>query len=68
MSIFPSYLASAQSFASQFGSLVQGKSDPTAFVKALVPRFNPGKAPLGNPDFVPFTVDVILTVKARMGC
>lgn len=68
MSVFPSYLASAQSFAAQYGYLVQGKINPSAFANALVPRFNSAKAPLGNPNFVPNLVIVINAVKLRMGC
>jgi len=69
MSTFPSYKASAQSFAAQYGNLVRGKSNPTQFVGALVPRFNSTKvATGGDPQFVPKTVSVIQMVKARMGC
>jgi flagellum-specific peptidoglycan hydrolase FlgJ len=68
MSTFPSYLASAQSFAKQYGNLVQGKSDPEEFAKGLMPRFNSGKAPLGNPDFIKDTVNTIQMTKKRMGC
>jgi uncharacterized FlgJ-related protein len=68
MSKFPSYAASAQSFAEQYGSLVQGKSDPEEFAKGLMPRFNSGKAPLGNPNFVKHTVNTIQMTKKRMGC
>ena len=68
MSTFPTYLASAQSFAEQYGSLVNGKSDPQEFAKGLMPRFNSGKAPLGNPDFVKDTANTIQMTKRRMGC
>ena len=68
MSTFPSYLASAQSFVKQYGSLVQGKSDPEEFAKGLMPRFNSGMAPLGNPHFLKDTVSTIRMTKKRMGC
>jgi flagellum-specific peptidoglycan hydrolase FlgJ len=68
MSTFPSYLACAQSFAAQYGNLVQGKSDPVEFAQGLMPRFNSGKAPLGNPNFISDTVNVIQMTKRRMGC
>jgi hypothetical protein len=69
MSAFPSYLASAQSFAAQYGSFVSGVVDPTKFAQALVSAgFNPGKLPLGNPDFVKDTARTINATKGRMGC
>jgi Mannosyl-glycoprotein endo-beta-N-acetylglucosaminidase len=54
MSSFPSYLASGQSFAAQFGSFVKGVSNRTAFAEALVKAgFNPATAAGGgNPNFV----------------
>lgn len=51
VAVFSSFAASAQSFATAFGSLVQGKADPAAFAQALIPKFNSGKAPGGNPNF-----------------
>jgi hypothetical protein len=69
MSAFPSYLASAQSFAAQYGSFVTGVVDPTKFAQALVSAgFNPGKLPLGNPNFVKDTAGTINATKGRMGC
>ena len=69
MSAFPSYSASAQSFAAQYGSNVQGVTDPTAFAQALVKAgFNPGKAPLGNPNFVRDTAATINATAGRMQC
>jgi RHS repeat-associated protein len=69
MSRFPSYLASAQSFAAQYGSAVQGVTDPTSFAQALVKAgFNPGKAPLGNPNFVRDTASTINSTPGRLQC
>ncbi len=68
LSTFPSYQASAQSFAAQYGGLVQGMSTASDFASALVPRFNPGKAPLGNPNFVSNLATVIANVRARLVC
>jgi len=69
MSSFPSYLASAQSFAEQYGGYVQGVTNPTAFAQALVTAgFNPGKAPLGNPNFVRDTAATINATPGRMLC
>ena len=48
LSTFPSYLASARSFAAQYGSLVRGRVDPAQFARALVPRFNSGRLPYGD--------------------
>src|SRR5450755_311773 len=65
MSSFPSYSASAQSFAAQYGGSVKGVANPTAFAQALVKAgFNPGKAPLGNPNFVR---DMAATINATAG-
>jgi flagellum-specific peptidoglycan hydrolase FlgJ len=68
LSTFASYLDSAKSFAAQYGTLVKGKATAKEFATALVPRFNPGKAPLGNPTFIQDLVSIIGTTKARMGC
>ncbi|HTS26072.1 MAG TPA: hypothetical protein VMH81_09355 [Bryobacteraceae bacterium] len=69
LSAFPSYKASAQSFAKQYGALVKGKKTPEEFVRALVPRFNTGNAKTGgNPNFVSDTVNVIKTTRTRMDC
>jgi RHS repeat-associated protein len=70
MSKFPSYLASAQSFAAQYGSYVQGVTNPTAFAQALVKAgFNPGSAALGgNPNFVKDTAATINATAGRMQC
>lgn len=69
MSAFPSYLASAQSFAAQYGSYVSGASSATAFAQALVKAgFNPGKAPKGNPNFVRDTAATINATAGRMNC
>jgi len=67
MSSFPSYLASAQSFAAQYGPGVSGISNPTAFAQALVQAgFNPATAPLGNPNFVADTANTINMTAIRM--
>lgn len=70
MSSFPSYLASGQSFAAQFGSFVNGVSNPTAFAQALVKAgFNPGTAAGGgNPNFVTSTAATINATAGRMQC
>ncbi len=69
MSSFPSYLASGQSFAAQYGSFVNGVTNPTAFAQALVKAgFNPGTAPLGNPNFVRDTAATINATAGRMQC
>jgi hypothetical protein len=71
LSAFPSYKASAQSFAKQFGALVMGKADPSAFARGLVPRFNSGTASgriPGNPKFVPDLTGIIGSVTTRLGC
>jgi RHS repeat-associated protein len=69
MSSFPSYLASGQSFAAQYGSFVRGVTNPTAFAQALVKAgFNPGKLPLGNPNFVRDTAATINATAGRMQC
>ena len=69
MSAFPSYLASAQSFAAQYGPTVSGISDPTAFAQALVRAgFNPATAPAGNPNFVADTASTINTTAVKMTC
>jgi hypothetical protein len=69
MSAFPSYLASAQSFAAQWGAFVRGISDATQFAQALVDAgFNSGVAPLGNPNFVHDTAATINATAGRMGC
>ena len=69
MSAFPSYLASAQSFAAQYGG-VQGIKDPEEFAKILIKLgFNSGKLPDGNPNFIPNTADTIINTGVRMrGC
>ncbi|MBS0575786.1 MAG: glucosaminidase domain-containing protein [Proteobacteria bacterium] len=60
------YLSSGLSFASNFGSLVQGISDSAAFAQALVPKFNTANAKTGgNPDFVKLVNGAINGVK---GC
>jgi len=70
MSSFPSYLASAQSFAAQYGSFVQGVTNPTAFAQALVKAgFNSGtSAGGGNPNFVTSTAATISATAGRMTC
>ncbi len=69
MSAFPSYLASGQSFAAQWGASVRGISDPTQFAQALVNAgFNSGMAPLGNPNFVHDTAATINATAGRMEC
>ncbi len=68
LSAFPSYKAATQSFEAQFGGLVTGKVAPIDFAKALVSRFNSGKAPLGNPRFIPDLVNAIGMTQRRMGC
>ena len=68
LSAFPSYKAAAQSFEAQYGGLVTGKVTPVAFATALVPRFNSGKAPLGNPNFIRDLVNTIGMTQRRMGC
>jgi RHS repeat-associated protein len=69
MSSFPSYLASAQSFAAQYGSFLRGVTNATSFAQALVQAgFNPAKAPLGNPNFVRDTAATINATKGRMQC
>jgi len=69
MSSFPSYLASAQSFAAQYGSYVQGVTNPTAFAQSLVQAgFNSGRLPGGNPNFVRDTARVIKDTAGRMPC
>ena len=68
VSMFPAstgFLSSAQSFAINFGSLVNGVSDPTAFAQALVPNFNSANAATGgNPNFVNLVVGTIAGVSA----
>lgn len=67
MSMFSSYLSSAQSFASQYGGFVANAANPISFAKGLVRAgFNPGKAPLGNPNFVRDTANTIDTTRERM--
>jgi RHS repeat-associated protein len=58
---YPSYLASAKSFAAVYGKAAQGIRDPQAFLSALKKAgFNSGK------DFTdPSTINM---TKARMGC
>jgi membrane-bound lytic murein transglycosylase B len=69
MSTFPSYAASAKSFGIQYGQYVRGQVDPTAFAEGLVRAgFNPGKAPLGNPNFVRDTASTIVSTRVRMQC
>jgi RHS repeat-associated protein len=68
LSTFPSYRASAMSFAKQYGSLVKGQSNPTGFATKLVPGFNPGRAPFGNPHFISDLAGVIGNVSTLMGC
>jgi hypothetical protein len=70
MSSFPSYLASAQSFAAQNGSFVKGVANPTAFAQGLVKAgFNPATAAGGgNPDFVSSTASTINATAGRMQC
>jgi RHS repeat-associated protein len=68
LSAFPSYKAAAQSFEAQYGGLVTGKVTPLDFATALVPRFNSGKAPLGNPNFIRDLVRTIGMTQRRMGC
>ncbi|MFI5176597.1 MAG: hypothetical protein ACHQKY_17185, partial [Terriglobia bacterium] len=64
------YLASGQSFAAQFGSFVNGVSNPTAFAQALVKAgFNPATAAGGgNPNFVASTAATINATAGRMQC
>jgi RHS repeat-associated protein len=68
VSMFPAstgFLSSAQSFATNFGSLVNGISNPTAFAQALVPKFNPANAAKGgNPNFVSLVSSTIRGVSA----
>ncbi|MGH7813905.1 MAG: RHS repeat-associated core domain-containing protein [Candidatus Binataceae bacterium] len=45
---FSGFAGSAQSFATDFGPLVSGISDPAAFAQALVPKFNSA-----NSNYVP---------------
>jgi hypothetical protein len=67
MSAYPSYLASAQSFAAQYGDHVRGIADPRAFAQALVQAgFNAARAGLGNPSFVANTAATIDSAAARM--
>jgi RHS repeat-associated protein len=68
VSMFPAgtgFLSSAQSFAANFGSLVNGISNPTAFARALVPKFNSANAATGgNPNFVRLVGGTIKGVSA----
>jgi hypothetical protein len=68
VSMFPAstgFLSSAQSFAVNFGSLVNGISNPTAFAQALVPKFNTANAANGgNPNFVRLVSGTIRGVSA----
>ncbi len=65
MAIFEGFPSSVQSFETRFGSLVHGLSDPTAFAKALVPKFNTANAATGgNPKFVPLVSATIRSVSA----
>lgn len=66
---FPNYLASAQSFATAFGGLVQNRTSPSSFANALVPRFNPAStAAGGNPGFVQAVTGAINSVASRLNC
>ena len=66
---FPNYLASAQSFATAFGGLVQNQTSPSSFANALVPRFNPASAAAGgNPGFVQAVTGAINSVASRLNC
>jgi hypothetical protein len=66
VAMFSSFLTSAQSFATNYGPLVSGISNPTAFAQALVPSFNSGNAANGgNPKFVPLVSGTINSVR---GC
>jgi RHS repeat-associated protein len=68
VSMFPAstgFLSSGQSFGTNFGSLVKGVSNPTAFARALVPKFNTAKAATGgNPNFVRLVSGTIKGVSA----
>jgi RHS repeat-associated protein len=68
VSMFPAstgFLSSAQSFATNFGSLVNGVANPTAFAQALVPKFNTANAATGgNPNFVRLASGTIKGVSA----
>jgi hypothetical protein len=68
VSMFPAstgFLSSGQSFATNFGSLVNGVSNPTAFAQALVPKFNTANAATGgNPNFVRLVSGTIKGVSA----
>jgi RHS repeat-associated protein len=66
---FSNYLASAQSFATAFGGLVQNRTSPSSFANALVPRFNPAStAAGGNPGFVQAVTGAINSVASRLNC
>jgi flagellum-specific peptidoglycan hydrolase FlgJ len=70
VAVFGSFAASAQSFATKFGSAVNGKSDPKQFANALVGAgFNPGSAEKGGrTGFADYLARIIEQVKARMAC
>jgi RHS repeat-associated protein len=69
MSTFPSYLASARSFAAQYGRYVQGLVKPEQFSQGLIRgHYNSGIPPLGNPRFIIDTSATIVKTKTRMGC
>ena len=70
MSTFPSYLASGQSFAAQYGAHVRATASPEAFAHGLISgHFNSGDSRTGgNDDFVPNTLTAIAMVQKRRAC
>ena len=69
LSKFPSYLASARSFAAQYGNQVSGIQGGQAFAKVLTPRFNNlNAAKGGDPKFIDKTSGAISDTKKRMKC
>ncbi|HTQ12315.1 MAG TPA: RHS repeat-associated core domain-containing protein [Rhizomicrobium sp.] len=70
LSTFPSYAASAQSFAAQYGAGVRGADTPEQFAQDLVDEvFNTANAETGgDPHFVSKTASVINSVARRMKC
>jgi RHS repeat-associated protein len=70
LSTFPSYIASGQSFLSQYGNALSAATSPKAFAQQLVKNhFNSGNAATGgNSNFVANTVTGIGMVTRRKGC
>ncbi|HEV2387328.1 MAG TPA: RHS repeat-associated core domain-containing protein [Candidatus Acidoferrales bacterium] len=63
----PGFANSGQSLVDAFGNLVAGVTDPGAFAKALVPKFNSGNlATGGNPHFVALVTGAIQAISSRL--